>query len=114
MFAVQDESEPPETILPTRPPILPFPPPVTEPESEAAIIGGTILAGLGVAGTGVSGVLSMAGSTEALLPLGLGLGALGGGIALATYGAEEVVLGQTSTRPHLRIGPGSFDLRWSF
>jgi len=89
-------------------------PQLTEPESEAAIIGGTILAGLGVAGTGVSGVFAISGSKAALLPLGLGLAAVGGGVTLATYGAEEVVLGQTSTLPQVRLGPGSLDLSWSF
>jgi hypothetical protein len=89
-------------------------PELTEPESEAAIIGGTILAGLGVGGTGVSGVVAIAGSKAALLPLGLGLAAVGGGIVLATYGAEERVIGQASMGPQIRLGPGSFDLRWSF
>ncbi len=89
-------------------------PQLTEPESEAAIIGGTILVGFGVAGTGVSGVLAISGSKAALVPLGLGLAAVGGGAALAAYGAEEVVLGQTSTLPQVRLGPGALDLRWSF
>jgi len=89
-------------------------PAATEPRSDAATIGGTVIAGLGLGGATVSGVFAVAGTRVALLPLGLSLGALGGGVGLATYGAEEVPLGTAGTMPHVQIGPGSLDLRWSF
>ncbi len=89
-------------------------PTATEPQSDGATIGGVLLTVVGLGTTTVSGVFAAAGLKVALLPMGLGLGAMGGGVALATYGAEEVPLGSARALPNVQLGPGSLDLTWSF
>ncbi|MBW2454495.1 MAG: hypothetical protein JRI68_08290 [Deltaproteobacteria bacterium] len=89
-------------------------PSATEPQSDGATIGGIILTTFGLGGSIVSGVFAAAGTKMALLPLGLSFGAMGGGVALATYGAEEVPLGTARALPNVQLGPGSLDLTWSF
>jgi hypothetical protein len=115
----------PPPCPPPAQPAPPYVPPHEEPRSTGAIIGGTVLATVGLlpffAGIGIlasdgSGGYGFGETDQGWLLLGGGALMMGGGVALIVWGSEDRwVLGKTaSAKPVVRVGPTSASARWAF
>jgi hypothetical protein len=94
------------------------------PRSTGMMVGGSLLAGVGLVAIAAGNTTLADGKPEGWAPVIMGTLGMAGGIALEVYGGWEVAdvpepesesdLFSRALRPEVTIGPGAASLRWTY